>query len=167
MIAALGFYIWSTLVVLIWGLRQSLGALIWYFLFPAGLLLTDFLGFCARASFGYHDPTTADFCVFGAVGVLLFEFFFRDLAPDSEQLWLAFCFRVASLIPWFFFLFFYVVPRFLTYPQAREAAFYQSIWALAGAAAVQFYLRRKRDRETEAQEAIVSVKKNPKGKAKS
>ncbi len=167
MIAAVGFYTWATLVVLIWGLRQSLGALFWYFLFPAALLFVDFLGFVARASFAYHDPTTADFCVFGVLGVFLFEIFFRDLAPDFEQLWLAFFFRLAALIPWCLFLFFYVVPRFLTYPQAQEAAFYQCLWVLAGAAAVQIYLKRKNNREIEAREAILSVKEKPKGKAKS
>jgi hypothetical protein len=166
-IAALGFYIWATLVVLGLGLRQYLGALIWYFLFPAGLLLVDFLGFGVTASFTYHNPTTTDFCVYGAAGVFLFEFFFRDLAPDLEQLWMSFFFRLASLMPWFLFLFLYVAPRFLTYPQAREAAFGQCLWVLLGGAGIQVYLNLKRNREIEAGEAIISVKRKPQGKAKS
>ncbi|HVM32057.1 MAG TPA: hypothetical protein VMU88_02920 [bacterium] len=167
MILDLGFYAWVTLVVLGWALRESVGALFWYFLFPLGLLLADFLGFGARASFAYHEPTAADFCVFGALGTLALEFFLRNLAPDLPQWWLAYLFRVGSVIPWTWFLFGYVAPRFLTYTEARNVFLFQCLWSLAGAVAVQLYWRGREKRENEARNAIVLFKKKPQGKAKS
>ncbi len=156
-------YLGMVWMVLGWGLRNSLGAVFWFFLFPCAMIFADFFGFSARASFSFHEPTPVDFCVVGLVAQALFEFFMRNLAPSVEQWWLAFLFRLAAFIPWGAFLFFYVAPAFLSYAQARSVLEAQVLWVLIGTLAIQFYIEDRAKKE-EAYKARLGGFKSPKKK---
>lgn len=156
-------YLGMVWMVLGWGLRNSLGSVFWFFFFPCALIFADFFGFSARASFSYHEPTAVDFCVVGFLAQGLLEFFLRNIAPVMEPWWLAFVFRLASLIPWVVFLFFYVAPGFLTYAQARSVLEFQALWALIGTLAVQLYIENK-VRQEEAYKSRLGAYKSPKKK---